>query len=322
MNKKIIISSLVFTAVTYSGAAHAGFASSFAGGLAGGIIGGAIQAATSQRSRTIVVDKKVVVVHEREHTRHATRKEADPVPVEMKSTVNPALIASRTDQASVPVWVEAKAKADQAPVEAKGAADQTPVPIRVEAKAVADQAPVPVRVEAKAVADQAPVQVPVEVKPTADPEPVQVPVEVRVKSVSDPVSLPVEVKPVLANHGPIAAFMDPIKIDNPTDLTAAQQNLLTDKRAVKAYFEDFFQRTRPSYSLSDSSLFIEVRIGAYNYLVAKIAMNTPTQGTVEQGFVIDLKNDYRATLDMDTYHEFMHTGNIVLLGERALNPLD
>jgi hypothetical protein len=201
--------------------------------------------------------------------------------------------------------------------------------VPVEAKAIANQAPVPIPVEAKAIATQTPVPVPVEVKAAvANPTPVQVPVEVKpeVKAVADatPVSvpIPVEVKPVIVYQGPKYAVTDPIKIDNPTDLTPEQQSLLNDKQAVVAYFEDFFHRTRPAYSLADSSLFMEVKIGAYNYLVAKIAMNTPTLGTVEQGFVIDLKNHYRATLELDAYHEFMHTGNINLLGERALNPLE
>jgi hypothetical protein len=46
------------------------------------------------------------------------------------------------------------------------------------------------------------------------------------------------------------------------------------------------------------------------------------EGTLVKGFAIDLKNSFCGVLDLDTYHEFMHPGNITLLGERVLNPLD
>jgi hypothetical protein len=107
-----------------------------------------------------------------------------------------------------------------------------------------------------------------------------------------------------------------------TDLNAVQRALLTDKEAVKVYFENFFQHTKPNFSLSDSSLFMEVQVGAYHYLVVKIAMNTPSGATEEKGFVIDLKNQFCTTLDLDTYHQFMRTGNISLLAEKDLNPLE
>jgi hypothetical protein len=62
--------------------------------------------------------------------------------------------------------------------------------------------------------------------------------------------------------------------------------------------------------------------GAYNYLIAKIAMNLPNGQTMEQGFVTDLKNNYSAFASLDTYHEFLHSGNIYLLGEKHLNALE
>jgi hypothetical protein len=130
-----------------------------------------------------------------------------------------------------------------------------------------------------------------------------------------------ETKPVV-NREPVYATTNPVKIDHPTDLTARESALLTDKEAVMHYFDDFFKRTRPDFSVADSSLFMEVQIGAYNYLVAKIAMNTPSGATLEQGFVVDMKNEYCTVLNLDAYHEFMHTGNIVLLGEKHLNPLE
>jgi len=128
--------------------------------------------------------------------------------------------------------------------------------------------------------------------------------------------------PVVVRHDPTLVFTNPQKIDEPTDLNEIQRRLLTDKDAVKAYFEYFFQHTKPNFTLSDSSLFMEVKVGAYNYMVAKIAMNTPDGSTLEQGFVIDLKNQFCTTVDLDTYHQFMHTGNISLLGEHELNPLE
>jgi hypothetical protein len=127
--------------------------------------------------------------------------------------------------------------------------------------------------------------------------------------------------PTPTPSGPVFAVTDPITIDNPTDLTPKEMGLLQDKHVVLNFFEDYFKRTTPQYSLADSSLFMEVKIGAYNYLVAKITVNTEL-GTVVKGFVIDLKNEYFGLLSLDTYHEFMHTGNINLLGERVLNPLD
>ena len=130
-----------------------------------------------------------------------------------------------------------------------------------------------------------------------------------------------ETRPVV-NREPVHATTNPVKIDRPTDLTPRESALLTDKEAVMHYFDDFFKRTRPDFSVADSSLFMEVQIGAYNYLVAKIAMNTPSGATLEQGFVIDMKNEYCTVLNLDAYHEFMHTGNIYLLGEKHLNPLE
>jgi hypothetical protein len=127
--------------------------------------------------------------------------------------------------------------------------------------------------------------------------------------------------PAPTPSGPVLAVTDPIKIDNPTDLTPKEMELLQDKHVVLNFFEDYFKRTTPQYSLADSSLFMDVKIGAYNYLVAKITVNTEL-GTVVKGFVIDLKNEYFGLLNLDAYHEFMHTGNINLLGERVLNPLD
>jgi hypothetical protein len=127
--------------------------------------------------------------------------------------------------------------------------------------------------------------------------------------------------PAPTPSGPVLAVTDPIKIDNPTDLTPKEMGLLQDKHVVLNFFEDYFKRTTPQYSLADSSLFMDVKIGAYNYLVAKITVNTEL-GTVVKGFVIDLKNEYFGLLNLDAYHEFMHTGNINLLGERVLNPLD
>jgi hypothetical protein len=130
-----------------------------------------------------------------------------------------------------------------------------------------------------------------------------------------------ETKPVV-NRVPVYATTNPVKIDHPTDLTPRESALLTDKEAVMHYFDDFFKRTRPDFSVADSSLFMEVQIGAYNYLVAKIAMNTPSGATLQQGFVIDMKNEYCTVLNLEAYHEFMHTGNIALLGEKHLNPLE
>jgi hypothetical protein len=89
--------------------------------------------------------------------------------------------------------------------------------------------------------------------------------------------------------------------------------LTQDKSSVLAFFEDYFKRTTPQNSLADSSLFMEVQIGAYNYLVAKITENTEI-GTVVKGFVIDLKNEYMTVLEPNVYAEFMRTGNIQLLG--------
>ena len=139
--------------------------------------------------------------------------------------------------------------------------------------------------------------------------------------VTMPVVATVAPTPAPTPSGPVFAVTDPIKIDNPTDLTPKEMGLLQDKHVVLNFFEDYFKRTTPQYSLADSSLFMEVKIGAYNYLVAKITVNTEL-GTVVKGFVIDLKNEYFGLLSLDTYHEFMHTGNINLLGERVLNPLE
>jgi hypothetical protein len=162
-------------------------------------------------------------------------------------------------------------------------------------------------------------------KPAADPSPTPAPAAAPAATppVATPTPSPASVPPPLAavNHGPVLAVTDPVKIDHPTDLSPRELALIQDKHTVLAFFEDYFKRTTPQNSLADSSLFMEVQIGAYNYLVAKITVNT-TVGTVVKGFVIDLKNEYFAVLGLDDYHEFMHTGNINLLGERVLNPLD
>jgi len=142
---------------------------------------------------------------------------------------------------------------------------------------------------------------------------------------------PTPVKPAdselrtVANQGPTTAYTSPVLIDHPKDMNEQEMALLSNKAAVMAYFDNFFKRTSPLFSVADSSLFMEVQIGAYNFLVAKIAMNRPAEAggsTIEQGFVIDLKNEYATVVNMENYHEFMHTGNITLLGEKHLNPLD
>jgi hypothetical protein len=155
------------------------------------------------------------------------------------------------------------------------------------------------------------------------PTPTPIPQPAAPPAASVPVVPVASTPPVPAQtpSGPVFAITDPIKIDNPTDLTPKEMGLLQDKHVVLNFFEDYFKRTTPQYSLADSSLFMEVKIGAYNYLVAKITVNTEV-GTVVKGFVIDLKNEYFGLLSLDAYHEFMHTGNINLLGERVLNPLD
>jgi len=151
-------------------------------------------------------------------------------------------------------------------------------------------------------------------RPAADPTP-------------SPAATPVQVATPTATTIPVVkqdptfAVTDPIKIDNPSDLSPKELALTQSKQEVLAFFEDYFKRTTPQNSLADSSLFMEVKIGAYNYLVAKITVNT-IAGTMMKGFVIDLKNEYFAVLGLDDYHDFMHTGNINLLGERVLNPLD
>jgi hypothetical protein len=145
---------------------------------------------------------------------------------------------------------------------------------------------------------------------TADPSPTPTPAP----------ALPPAPAPAV-NHGPILAVTNPVKIDKPTDLTAKELALTQGKSAVLAFFEDYFKRTTPQNSLADSSLFMEVQIGAYSYLVAKITENTEI-GTVMKGFVIDLKNEYMTVLKPNVYAEFMRTGNIQLLGEKFLNPLD
>ena len=172
-------------------------------------------------------------------------------------------------------------------------------------KAAADPTPSPAAT---------PVPVPV-ATPAATPMPTPIPVVV------NPVPVVVNPAPVVVKEDPTFAVTDPVKIDPPKDLSSEELALTQDKHAVLAFFEDYFKRTTPQYSLADSSLFMEVKIGAYNYLVAKITMNTMA-GTLVKGFVIDLKNEYFAVLGLDAYHEFMHTGNINLLGERVLNPLD
>jgi hypothetical protein len=163
-------------------------------------------------------------------------------------------------------------------------------------------------------------------KPAADPtpSPAATPVQVATPTATTmPTPIPVVVKPapVVVKEDPTFAVTDPVKIDNPSDLSSKELALTQDKPAVLAFFEDYFKRTTPQNSLADSSLFMEVKIGAYNYLVAKITVNTMA-GTLVKGFVIDLKNEYFAVLGLDDYHDFMHTGNINLLGERVLNPLD
>jgi hypothetical protein len=52
-----------------------------------------------------------------------------------------------------------------------------------------------------------------------------------------------------------------------------------------------------------------------------MSINTPV-GQVDEGCVIDLKNSITANLPMPSYHEFMQTGNVNILGEHPLNPLE
>lgn len=144
--------------------------------------------------------------------------------------------------------------------------------------------------------------------PKADPPPKVDPTptgEVQAPVVTHPVEVPQQA---------------PQKIDNPDDVPMELIPLLTDKNTVIEYLEKFFRDTNPNVTLSDSSLFIEVQIGAYHYLIAKISVNSQ-QGSVDQGFVIDLKNNHSATLNLDNYHEFLQTGNVNLLGEHHLDPL-
>ena len=143
------------------------------------------------------------------------------------------------------------------------------------------------------------------------------------ESSPSPASTPTpDIRPVV-NHDPAIVTTIPIKIDQPKDLNEHQMALLSDKAAVMSFFDDFFKRTKPDNSVADSSLFYEVQVGAYNFLVAKIAMNTRNSvAPLEEGFVIDLKNEFMTVLDLDTYKAFIHTGNVTLLGERHLNPLD
>jgi hypothetical protein len=287
----LLVASLVCT--VHAGGFGSSFAGGFAGGVAAGIVNRAIDAASGGRPKTVVVEKKVVV-HEREH--HA-KSDSEGTQLSDADIQKQGYEQGKNYPVASGVQLSASEVRDTAEVQAFHNGYKTEGHQR--------KAFVEGWVDGYSDGHKT------ETAPASLPTPSTMPT---------PVPVQTELVPVVNRE--VHATTDPIKIDNPVGLIDAEKALLNDKKAVAAYFDDFFHRTKPQFSLSDSSLFMEVQIGAYYYLVAKITMNTPENGTLEQGFVVDLKTGYRAVVGLDTYHEFMHTGNTNLLGEKNLNPLD
>jgi hypothetical protein len=296
MIRKTLIGSLLAASLICS--VHAGgFGSSFAGGFAGGMAAGLLNKALDGGSHRTVVEKKVVVVHDHDHGKKGEKSDSPD-----KQPLDPNIQKLGYDQGKVyPLAPGVQLTAE----EVRNTAETQAFHNGYKTEGQARKSFVAGWIDGYWDGH-------VSTQPVALPTPSTLPTPVP----------PPQPETMQVVNREVHATTDPIKIDVPVNLNEGEAKLLTDKKAVVAYFNDFFSRTRPSFSLSDSSLFMEVQIGAYYYLVAKITMNTPDNGTLEQGFVEDLRTGYRAVVGLDTYHEFMHTGNTNLLGEKNLNPLD
>jgi hypothetical protein len=112
-----------------------------------------------------------------------------------------------------------------------------------------------------------------------------------------------------------------MEISTATDMPEHMKELATSHEAAINFVSNYLKKVDPTKTLADVSLFQYVKIGAFNYLIAKAQINTEN-GAMQQGIVIDLSNNITANLQEPAYRDFLHSGNVNLLGEHPLNPLD
>ena len=112
-----------------------------------------------------------------------------------------------------------------------------------------------------------------------------------------------------------------MEISTATDMPEHMKELATSHQAAINFVSDYLKKVDPTKTLADVSLFQYVKIGAFNYLIAKAQINTEN-GAMQQGIVIDLSNNITANLQEPAYRDFLHSGNVNLLGEHPLNALD
>jgi hypothetical protein len=112
-----------------------------------------------------------------------------------------------------------------------------------------------------------------------------------------------------------------MEISTALDMPEHMKALATSHQAAISFVADYLKKVDPTKTLADVSLFQYVKIGAFNYLIAKAQINT-SDGAMQQGIVIDLSNNITANLQEPVYRDFLHSGNVNLLGEHPLNPLD
>jgi len=112
-----------------------------------------------------------------------------------------------------------------------------------------------------------------------------------------------------------------MEISTATDMPEHMKELATSHQAAINFVSNYLKKVDPTKTLADVSLFQYVKIGAFNYLIAKAQINTEN-GAMQQGIVIDLSNNITANLQEPAYRDFLHSGNVNLLGEHPLNALD
>jgi hypothetical protein len=110
-------------------------------------------------------------------------------------------------------------------------------------------------------------------------------------------------------------------VKNATDMPEHMKALVLDHQAAIDFVAEYLKKVDRTKTVADVSLFQYVKLGAFNYLVAKAQINTPL-GATEQGVVVDLRNSVTANVAEPAYRDFLHSGNVNLLGEHALNALD
>ena len=158
-----------------------------------------------------------------------------------------------------------------------------------------------------------------EAEPVLVPAPAPVPVPAPAPMiVSTTHVVNAEPPPAPATHEITPQVMD---VKNATDMPEHMKALVSDHQAAIDFVAEYLKKVDPTKTLADVSLFQYVKLGAFNYLVAKAQINTAL-GATEQGVVVDLRNSVTDNVAEPAYRDFLHSGNVNLLGEHPLNALD